>query len=226
MNKGNGRAQKLRIKAQRAQDRNWLARLTVESVVEANANTPELTQLHHLKNVVRRLALMHSIDLAEDQIGWTAKSAQHLLSCLRTTGAEEMEKKIKRREFSAKCIFATSLRKNPTPAEQALREAFDRAGMKYMFQIVNKGYIPDFYFGGAKTIVEVDGPIHERQKEYDKHRDQVFLAAGIVTHRVTNDEVLSDPDAVALRLKAGIIERRRMLRTVKKRLKKRTRHAA
>ena len=163
---------------------------------------------------------MHSIDLAEDQIGWTAKSVQHLLSCLRQSNAEEMEKKLKRREFSAKCIFATSLRKNPTPAEKALREAFDKAGMKYNFQIVNRGYIPDFYFGGAKTIIEVDGPIHDRQREYDAHRDQVFASAGITTIRVKNEEVLADADAVVAKLKPFIVERRRTLRAVHKRLKK------
>jgi very-short-patch-repair endonuclease len=54
-------------------------------------------------------------------------------------------------------------------------------------------YIADFYCAKLKLIIEVDGKIHENQKEYDLERDSKLLEKGIYVFRIKNEEV-SDPE--------------------------------
>ena len=54
-------------------------------------------------------------------------------------------------------------------------------------------YIADFYCAKLKLIIEVDGKIHESQKEYDLERDSKLLEKGIYVFRIKNEEV-SDPE--------------------------------
>ena len=54
-------------------------------------------------------------------------------------------------------------------------------------------YIADFYCAKLKLIIEVDGKIHESQKEYDNERDSKLLEKGIYVFRIKNEEV-SDPE--------------------------------
>jgi very-short-patch-repair endonuclease len=46
-------------------------------------------------------------------------------------------------------------------------------------QHVIRGYIVDFYCHEAKWAVEVDGSVHEFQKESDQIRDSVLFANGL-----------------------------------------------
>jgi leucyl-tRNA synthetase len=77
---------------------------------------------------------------------------------------------------------ARQLRKNMTPEEKLLwknlrnRKFF---GLKFLRQhpivydtINNKPlfFVPDFYCAEKRTIIEIDGKIHDFQKEYDKRR--------------------------------------------------------
>jgi len=57
-------------------------------------------------------------------------------------------------------------------------------------------YIVDFYCPQARLIVEVDGPVHENQKEYDQHREDDLLGMGYRIIRFTNDEVLESQTEV------------------------------
>jgi len=52
-------------------------------------------------------------------------------------------------------------------------------------------YVADFYCHSQKTIIELDGKIHEfgDQKEYDKARDKLISEFGIRILRIKNDEV-------------------------------------
>jgi leucyl-tRNA synthetase len=54
-------------------------------------------------------------------------------------------------------------------------------------------YIADFYCAKLKLIIEVDGKIHESQKEYDLERDSKLLEKGIYVLRIKNEGV-SDPE--------------------------------
>ncbi|MFL5340951.1 MAG: endonuclease domain-containing protein [Gemmataceae bacterium] len=58
-------------------------------------------------------------------------------------------------------------------------------------QQVIDGFIADFYCHAAGIVVEVDGPIHQDQREYDAGRDQVFQQRGIRALRFSNDDILN-----------------------------------
>jgi very-short-patch-repair endonuclease len=64
------------------------------------------------------------------------------------------------------------------------------------FEKVTGFYAADFYCASKKTIIELDGKIHEfeDQKEYDKARDKLISEFGIRILRIKNDELkkLSD----------------------------------
>ena len=51
-------------------------------------------------------------------------------------------------------------------------------------------FIADFYCHEVKLVIEIDGGIHETQKEYDEMREQIINLLGFRVIRFTNDEVL------------------------------------
>ncbi len=47
----------------------------------------------------------------------------------------------------------------------------------------------DFYCHAAAVVVEVDGPVHEDQAEYDAERDRILTARGLRVVRFTNEQI-------------------------------------
>ena len=84
------------------------------------------------------------------------------------------------------------LRSLPTKAEyvlwQELRE--QKIGYRFRRQVSIDAFIVDFYCHELKLIIEVDGPIHENQKEYDYIREKHLKDLGYIILRFTNEEVL------------------------------------
>jgi len=50
-------------------------------------------------------------------------------------------------------------------------------------------FIPDFYCAREKLIIEVDGKIHNYQKDRDRHRDEILRAKGLKILRLKNKEL-------------------------------------
>jgi len=50
-------------------------------------------------------------------------------------------------------------------------------------------FIADFYCARLKLVLEIDGKIHERQKDYDQLRTFIINQLGIRVVRVTNEAV-------------------------------------
>jgi leucyl-tRNA synthetase len=67
-------------------------------------------------------------------------------------------------------------------------------------------FIPDFYCAELKLIIELDGKIHENNKEYDLERDLKLLNKGIYVVRIKNEE-LGDMDKIIHFLNGIIIDR-------------------
>ncbi len=59
----------------------------------------------------------------------------------------------------------------------------DYRGLKY--------FIADFYCDLKKTVIELDGPIHESTVEYDEFRDSEMNNLGIHVLRLKNDDLLN-----------------------------------
>lgn len=96
---------------------------------------------------------------------------------------------------AVKRMLRTEARLNPTPAEVKMRDALAEAGLgKFTFQAIIKGFMPDFWSARHKLIIEVDGKVHDGQREYDKWRQGILCRGAIRMLRFTNSEVLSDID--------------------------------
>ena len=109
--------------------------------------------------------------------------------------------------------LARELRRNQTPAEKIFwnlvrNRNFD--GKKFVRQhpliYENRNdknlsfYIPDFYCAEHKLVVEIDGKVHDYQKEYDEQRTIIINEMGIRVVRIKNDE-LSDIEKVKERIR-------------------------
>ena len=87
---------------------------------------------------------------------------------------------------------ARELRKNMTLAEKILWEKLRHNrlnGFQFRRQQIINPYIVDFYCHAKTLVVEVDGDIHDLQKDYDAERSNYLTACGFRMLRVSNDDV-------------------------------------
>ncbi len=96
---------------------------------------------------------------------------------------------------------ARKLRKEMTPEEKVLWAYLRNRrfkGLKFLRQhpiiyerINNKPlyFIADFYCAEKKLVIEVDGEIHDFQKDYDERRDEILTNAGLTVLRIKNEEL-------------------------------------
>jgi len=102
------------------------------------------------------------------------------------TGQKVSREKLKR---------ARELRQEMTPAEHRLwsqLRANRMAGWHFRRQQIIDGFIVDFYCHKAGLVIEVDGPIHQKQKVEDAERAEVLSARGLRILRFTNREVMNN----------------------------------
>ncbi len=99
------------------------------------------------------------------------------------------------------------LRKNSTPAEKAFWQIVRNRrfmGLKFnrqypiIFEYDNEKrfFIADFYCHQLRLIVEIDGGIHETQKDYDSLREEILNNMDYKVIRFKNHEVLNNIDMV------------------------------
>jgi len=92
-------------------------------------------------------------------------------------------------------VGAKELRREMTPAEKILWKevkANKLNGLHFRRQQIIHGYFADFYCHQHELIVEVDGGIHDLQKEYDAEREAYLRALGFRIIRFTNEEVTNN----------------------------------
>jgi very-short-patch-repair endonuclease len=99
-----------------------------------------------------------------------------------------------KRKFRPRYILelARGMRYEMTKPEQVLWKHIRNkkfCGLKFKRQYPIGRYIADFYCRELKLIIEIDGDIHDRQKEYDKNRDEYLSAGGYKTLRIKNEEI-------------------------------------
>lgn len=98
---------------------------------------------------------------------------------------------------------ARELRRETTAAERILWQHLrsHRAdGLHFRRQHVLRGFIVDFYCRAARLVVEVDGPIHDQQRDADAERDAILIASGYRVLRISNDDVLAHVEDVLARI--------------------------
>lgn len=98
------------------------------------------------------------------------------------------------------------LRREMTPAEKVLWEELrgSKLGVRFRRQQVIQGFIVDFYCHKSALVIEVDGDVHDLQKEEDERREKVLSEMGLKIVRFGNDEVMRGLSAVVGKIKEMI----------------------
>ena len=98
---------------------------------------------------------------------------------------------------------AKELRREMTPAEKILWNEIraNKLGVHFRRQQVIGGFIVDFYCHKAALVFEVDGDIHDLQKDEDARREKVLNEMGLRIVRFRNDEVVKDLSTVVWKIK-------------------------
>jgi very-short-patch-repair endonuclease len=111
---------------------------------------------------------------------------------------------------------ARELRQNMTKAEQLLwKKLRNRAflNLKFLrqhpiiYQVEeNRQYyfIADFYCAEKRLVLEVDGKIHDFQKEDDLHREDILRSLNLNILRFKNEEIIDDGSSVLEKMKVFI----------------------
>jgi len=99
------------------------------------------------------------------------------------------------KRYSPKYIveLAQKFRNNMTPAEKVLWLKLNNKqvnGLKFRKQHPIDRYIADFYCHEIGLIIEIDGEIHENQKEYDENRNNYLSAGNYTVLRFSNDDII------------------------------------
>lgn len=98
---------------------------------------------------------------------------------------------------------AKEMRREMTPAENILwkhLKANRLKGLHFRRQQIVHGYFADFLCHQHDLIVEVDGGIHELQKDYDVEREEYLLSLGFRIVRFKNEDVMKNLEGVLQRI--------------------------
>ena len=99
--------------------------------------------------------------------------------------------------------MAREMRRSLTPSESLLWQSLRRrrlGGFRFRCQHPVGPFVLDFYCPACRLVVEVDGPVHEAEKEQDQARTQQLNAYGYRVLRFHNEEVFNSMDAVLERI--------------------------
>lgn len=103
--------------------------------------------------------------------------------------------------------LARDLRKKQTDSEDILWEILRNRNfewLKFRRQSPFGRYIADFYCSEAKLVIELDGKIHESQKEYDMIRDEIISKYGVTILRIKNEEIFNTFEWVLEKIRSFI----------------------
>ena len=102
---------------------------------------------------------------------------------------------------------ARDLRRRQTEAEAKLwailrdRRFFGKKFLRqhpiiFYYQFRERFFVADFYCHESRLVIEIDGKIHDFQKDYDQLRDHIINDLGITVVRFKNEEIDDDIDIV------------------------------
>jgi very-short-patch-repair endonuclease len=100
---------------------------------------------------------------------------------------------------------AREFRRKMTPMERRLWErlrANRLGGFHFRRQQVIEGFILGFYCNPVKLVIEVDGGIHELDGGNDAEREEILRSKELRIHRVTNEAIRNNLEAVLERILA------------------------
>ncbi len=125
-------------------------------------------------------------------------------------GATQMrvERSVDQLRYPPKTVVerARMMRKEPTRAEAVLWDAIrdEKLGVYFRRQRPVGNDIIDFYCEDLRLGVELDGEIHQFQREEDQERQEELRRRGVRLLRFRNEQVLEDLEAVLNSLRAEL----------------------
>ena len=104
---------------------------------------------------------------------------------------------------------ARTLRRNATPTEMTLWQPLrgQKRGYKVRRQQPVGPLSLDFYVPSARLAVEIDGPVHQRQKDNDEARQACLEQLGLRFLRIPTQAVEQDLAAVLRQIDQVVAER-------------------
>lgn len=109
-----------------------------------------------------------------------------------------------------KLRLAKSFRRHMTYAERCFWDIVRRNrvnGLRFRRQQLVHGFIADFYCNQIGLVVEIDGGIHEQQRDHDRLRDAIIRSQGVRVIRFSNKEVIHHAGSVRERIMAALRDR-------------------
>ena len=82
-------------------------------------------------------------------------------------------------------------------------------GYKFRRQHPISGFVLDFYCPKERLAIEIDGKIHDFQKEQDRERQMIIESKGIEFLRFSNKDVMHDTDQVLMVIKRKLMGQKR-----------------
>lgn len=106
---------------------------------------------------------------------------------------------------------AKTLRREMTRAEKIMWDIlrdFRPLGARFRRETPIGPYIADFAWLSARIVVEVDGHSHETDegRRHDRRRDAFLAAEGFKVLRFDNDQVIDNPDHVAVAIGSHLFD--------------------
>jgi len=129
---------------------------------------------------------------------------------MRRRGELEEGKRARPGAAADKLLFARAMRGAPTRGEAVLwAELRGRglSGWRFRRQHVIAGYIVDFYCPRLWLAIEVDGSVHDAQRDDDEERDVHMADLGVDVLRVRDEDVLARLDDVLRAISARCEQR-------------------
>ena len=102
------------------------------------------------------------------------------------------------------------MRSQPTLAESLLWNALRAGrlgGLRFRRQQVIEGFIVDLYCSAGGLVIELDGDVHDTQRESDHQRDAILAGLSLNVLRFSNREVEDNLPAVLARIRTAVAPR-------------------
>ena len=103
---------------------------------------------------------------------------------------------LRKKSTEAECLFWNTVRARKMNGYKFLRQHPIRCHTIDGKRV----FIAVFYCAEQKLVIEIDGPVHERQHDYDALRTHVIEQKGLKVIRFTNDEIQQDMNLVISKL--------------------------
>ncbi len=176
------------------------------------------TQIQNYKNTVPSIFYYNAICIISDGIDATTSSLSAPFSRFLSWKSPSSSNSLKGEPMPSvlnsanKSMYplllerAREMRLKPTKAEALLWEELKakKIGFKFRQQHIIDQYIVDFASIKEGIVIEVDGKIHNSQKEQDQARTGMLESLGYRVIRFTNEEVLNDINRVKSKIQSFI----------------------